>query len=590
MTEIAAPLGEASAAAIGAAHPDGLHPLPAWLKKVEDDPAYQWAVLGWRRAAAVEGAWFDHQLADGVIAEWSDWATLTTDRFAGKRFKLLLWQEITVRLMVGWMNPVEVLDPDTHEPTVEHVRVFRRLLLWIPRKNGKTEFLAALTLLFFTLDGLIGGEGYVFARDETQARIVFDKMKAMIAASDDLKAQAIGYKKSIYFKELRAAINLLSGAEDGKHGKGPTVITGDEIHEWRSLEISNHLRQGTGGRLQPVELYASTTGKRSNKVAVQVWDESKAILDGRISDPATLVVIFAAPQDADFRDEGVWRLANPSLGLSPTLPYLRREAALAVDNPRQEAYFRCFHLNQWIDEYVRWLNLKVWDKCAPDPEGWRTVFARMRGRKCWGMSDISSTRDVTAHAWLFEPIDDEVAWTLACRFWVPEMTLAERVEQDRVAYDQWVKIGAMETTPGNSVDQDFIKKAIKDGVDEFDVQALGYDPWNAHKLATDLQNEGVPAEALIKVRQGIQTLGEPSKHFERLVYSGLLDHGGHPVLRWMAGNAVVRFDENLNFMPAKKRSAEKIDGIAAGVGAVAIAMCGEVEVMQEIDGDAAQAI
>lgn len=567
--------GEASAVAMTASHPEGLSPLPDWLREVEDDEIYEWAVLAWKRAAAVEGAWFDYGLADGIVAEWSDWATLTTDRFAGIPFKLLRWQEVIVRLLVGWMKPTEVLDPRTHEASIEHVRVFRRLLLWIPRKNGKTEFLAALTLLFFTLDGLVGGEGYVFARDEEQARLVFNKMKTMIANSDDLKAQAIGYKKSIYFKELQAAIMLLSGAQDGKHGKGPTVIVGDEIHEWRSGQIANDLRQGTGGRLQPIELYASTTGKKTNKVATAFWDESKAILEGRISDPATLVCIFAAAPDADYRDERVWRQANPSLGLSPTIDYLRREAALCVDNPRQEAYFRCFHLNQWIDAHVRWLNLKKWDACAEDAEAWKADPKTLRNRRCWGAIDISSTRDVTALIWLFEPTDDDPKWRLLSRFWVPEETMAERVKADRVDYDLYVGAGAMETTPGDVTDQNYVLRAVLEGLEMFDVVAVAYDPWNATKLVTDLQEQGVDPEVLVKMRQGVQSLGEPSKHFERLVYAGLLDHGGHPVMRWMAGNVVVRFDENLNFMPAKKRSTEKIDGIAAAVMAVGLALCAD---------------
>lgn len=565
---------EASTAALAAAHPDSLHPLPAWLEKVADDPTYEWAILGWRRAAAVPGAWFDHQLADGIIAEWETWATLTTDRFAGVRFKLLLWQELTTRLLVGWMQPIEVLDPETHEATVEHVRVFRRLLLWIPRKNGKTEFLAALGLLFMTMDGLVGGEGYVFARDEQQARIVFSKMKTIIANSEDLNSQAIAYNRSIWFKALRAALQLLSGAEDGKHGKGPSLIVGDEMHEWRSLEIANHLRQGTGGRLQPMELYASTAGKTSNKPGVQMWEESKAILEGRVSDPATLVVLFAAPEGADFRDEAVWRAANPSLGLSPTLAYLRREAALAENNPRQEAYFRCFHLNQWVEEYVRWLSVKVWDACAGEI-GWRDMATAMKGRRCWGAFDVSSTRDVTALLWVFEPVADDPKYRVVARFWVPADTVRERDETDRTSYGEYVRMGALETTPGNTVDQNFVKLAVLEGLRDFDVLGVGWDPWNAQKLVTDLQADGMDPALQIEMRQGIQTLGEPSKHFERLVYTGLLDHGGHPVLRWMAGNAVVRQDENLNFAPAKKRSAEKIDGIVAGVMAVGLATCNE---------------
>ena len=78
-------------------------------------------------------------------------------------------------------------------------------------------------------------------------------------------------------------------------------------------------------------------------------------------------------------------------------------------------------------------------------------------------------------------------------------------------------------------------------------------------------------ERFKEMRQGIYTLGEPSKEFERMVFAGELDHGGNPALRWMAGNVVVHFDRNLNFMPDKARSSEKIDGIVALVMCVGLA-------------------
>ena len=101
---------------------------------------------------------------------------------------------------------------------------------------------------------------------------------------------------------------------------------------------------------------------------------------------------------------------------------------------------------------------------------------------------------------------------------------------------------------------------------------LGYDSWGSTKLITDAQKAGVPVELLMEVRQGIHSMGEATKEFEADVYSEKLDHGGHPLLRYMARNTVVRFDENLNYMPAKKRSKDKIDGIVAGVMAKAVAL------------------
>jgi phage terminase large subunit-like protein len=545
---------------------------PAWLETVAAEPGFAWAVKAWDRAEAIEGAWFDARKADAVVANWPRWFHLTDDRFAGLPFRLNPWQEVIVRLLVGWKVPVEILDPATHRPTVAWVRLFRRLLLWVPRKNGKSEFLAALALLFWAIDGIVGGQGYVFARDEDQAELPFNKMKAMVGYNPELAASIQPHKKSLYLKECAAAFQLLTGAEEGKHGKGPNVILGDEMHEWKSRKIENDLRQGTGTRLEPIELYASTAGLKTNITGVELWEESLAILEGRIEEPTTLVVLFAAAQEDDWRDEKVWAKANPSLGLSPTIQFLRREASLAVGNPRREATFRCYHLNQWVEALARWLPLPKWDACTADKAGWKD-WQGLERRRCFGGFDVSATRDFTALIWLFPPVETEEKWHLRCRFWVPEETLEQRIKDARnqVPLDKWLEMGAFETTAGDYVDQNVVKQAILEGFSRFDVEAMAFDPWNARKLVGDLQEDGIEAERMLEVRQGILSMGEPSKHFERLVFSGLIDHGGHPLLRWMAGNTVLRFDENLNFMPAKKKSPEKIDGISASVMAVGAA-------------------
>lgn len=565
---------QTAARAITAAHPEWLDNRPAWLKAVDGDPAYDWARAAWANAVRVPGAWYDHQLADHIVADWPNWATLTLDRFAGVKFKLNTWQELAVRLLVGWMIPTEIVDPETHAATTMHIRLFRRMLLWIPRKNGKSEFLAALALLFFVIDGVPQGEGFIFARKESQARIVFKRMTSMIANNEEFKAECIAYGKSIYVKPMAASFELLSGSVEGLHGKSPTVIVGDEMHEWRSLAIVETLRQGSVGRLQPIELYASTAGKKSQGVGEQLYEETRQIIDGRLDDPTTLAIIFAANDNDDPFDEATWRKANPNLGLAPTIHALRLEAKKAVGNPRALAHFKCYHLGIWIDEVVRWINLKKWDACAGAKDGWRKYRETLRGRKCFAAFDVSATVDVTALVYVFPPSDDDPKWRVLCRFWVPEDNVADRVAEG-APFDQFIEAGAMETTPGDYVDQNVLMDAILEGVREFDVQQIGYDRWNAAKLIADLEAAGVDAERLVEMRQGIRTMGEPSKHFERLFMAGVLDHGMHPVLRWMAGHVVVKFDDNLNFMPAKKRSREKIDGIVAAVMAVGLANRGE---------------
>ncbi|MFC5421962.1 terminase large subunit [Bosea eneae] len=576
---------ETSAAALAIGAPEALHPLPDWLQDVADDPAYRWAVSGWRRAASVPGAWFDAAKADRIVEAWPKIFRLTEDRFHGKPFWLLKWQEITLRLLVGWKKPVEIIDAATGKPAMAWVRVFRRLDLWIPRKNGKSEFLAGLGVLFFILEKVHGAQGFVFGRDENQGRIPFKKMKAIIEAAKgimigpDGTRRVVNQARSIFVPETSGLCELLSGKPDGKHGRSPTVIIGDEIHEWLSRDLADTLREGTGARLQPIELYASTAGVKTAKVGYDWFEESMEILDGVKHDPYTLVVFFGAGQEDDWLDEATWRKANPSIGLTPTWDYMRIEAGKAKGKPALEAKFKCYHLNQWVDHVSNWIPAKVWRAATSDPERWRLGMERFRGRRCVGATDVSSVRDLSALLWMFEPVDGSEVWDLLPLFWVPEATLAERQQQDkRVNWLDWVEQGALRTTPGSVVDLRPVADAICDGMAMFEVSRLGFDAWGVSQLQIMLQDEGVPlfdeAEErfMVNLRQGHRTLGDATKEFERLVFQAQLDHGGHPVLDWMVRHCGVRFDANLNYVPDKEGSKDKIDGVVAAVMAKALAM------------------
>jgi phage terminase large subunit-like protein len=569
--------------ALAVAVPQEAAALPPWLAAVADNAAYQWAIGAWRRSAKVEGAWFDATKADAIVANWPRIFRLTNDRFKGVPFKLLLWQEITVRLLVGWKKPIEIIDPATHLPQIVHVRLFRQLDVWIPRKNGKSEFLATLAVLFFVMEKVPGAEAYVFGRNEDQGRVPFAKMKDIILEAVGLKDDRQGNERitftdrGIYLRETASLCQLLTGSPDGKHGRSPTVILGDEIHEWKSRELADTLRQGTGARLQPIELYGSTTGRKQNLVGYQWFEEAMAVLRGELDDPTRLVVFFGIDENDDWTDEATWRKANPSLGLTPTLDYLRGEYRKAKGRPAAEAVFQCYHLNRWVDQVSAWLPRDKWAACTVDPMSWPLLYGRHKGRKAYLTADVSATRDITALMITIPPDESCDRWVFIPLFWVPADTLEERATGDRrVNWKRWVEIGALRTTPGDFVDQNFVMKAILHAGRDFDVQGFGFDPWNARKLVADLQAEGMSVDLMVEMRQGHATLGAPTKELERLVFAGKIEHGGHPVLAWMASHCTVRFDANLNYVPDKKSSLDKIDGIAAGVMGIGLAQ-GEQE-------------
>lgn len=380
--------------------------------------------------------------------------------------------------------------------------------------------------------------------------------------------------KSLYLAELWAKFEVLSGTAEGKHGLSASVIVGDEMHEWPDGALYTTLHQSIAARDQPIELYGSTAGFTGRGYGWALWQENQAIAAGALSDPATLVAIFAADPQDEWTDETVWRKANPNLGISPKLDYLRAECAKARDNPRLESDFRRYHLNQWTEQVVRWLSMARWDACAADPDGWQRFPETLRGRRCFGGLGLSSVSDITALVWVFPPEGETERWKLVLRAWCPAESIALRARRDRVPYDLWAKAGAPFETGGNVVDYGAIERRVKADAEIFDVQGLAIDRWNATGTAIRLQEDGCNVAMF---GQGYASMSAPSKEWERLVMAGLLDHGGHPVLRWIAGHVAIKTDDAGNIKPTKDRSPEKIDAVVAGIMGLGLAIAEEPE-------------
>lgn len=551
---------------------------PAWLAAHALQPELAWAGKAWARHMARAGTWYDEAAAEAAAEFFPTYLRHTEGEWAGRPFVLSPWQAAVVRITFGLKRP-------------DGSRLLRRVIIWVARKNGKTEFLAGLSILALVCDGEFGGQGYAIAADKNQAGIVFGKAVSMVQMSGPLAEHLQTYRTSIFCPELNASFKPLSGTPHGKHGFSASFVAGDEIHEWPNGDLYTFVHQSTAARRQPLEVLISTAGQKSRNHGWPMWEESLKIVDGTLDDPETLVVIYAAEPEDDWTDEAVWRKANPNIGISPKLEYLRAECEKARFNPRLENDFRRYHLNQWTEQAVRWLPLDLWDACV-DPEIWHVgvgrlvqaeiwtaekearLVASLRGRRAFGGLDLSSTSDVTALVWAFPPVADDPMWRVLCRFWIPADSIRRRTDRDRVPYDLWARRGAVLSTEGNVVDYRAIKAQIYADAELFPVASIAVDRWNATQIVVEMQEEGLPVTMF---GQGYASMSAPAKELERLTFGGLVDHGAHPVLRWMAANVAITSDPAGNIKPAKDKSSEKIDGIVAEIMALGVAMAGAEE-------------
>lgn len=569
-----------SEAALYASAEHCLHPEPEWVTRAADEFGWLWARQNWCRAAAVKGAWFDAAKADRVVDHFPRWFTLTTLRFAGKPFRLQFWQEVIVRLLVGWKAPTEILDPETLKSVVVHVRIFQELRLWVPRKNGKSEFFAALALYFWYYEGTYRATGFAFAHDENQAREVFDKMGDMVGNSPTMRKAVRVLNRQLWVQKIKAPFRLMPGKAKGKQGRAPAVTVGDEMEEWVSRALADALRQGEGAQLQPMRLYAGTAGLKTQVVGRELYQESEKLLDGRLDDPSIMVVIFAAGEEEDWKDEKLLSRVNPSIGLSPTMKFLLGERAKAMESPRAEAEFRRYHLNQWIEDLVRWIPVKKWDACCTDSQAWRDRAEQMaQGRSCVMSFDSTKNFDFAQICWRFDPVIPDEKPLLLWKFFLPQATIEKRAraENRQNDFDFWVKSGLLVAIPGEVFELRYAIAEVRKSIARWNVRKIGYDPFQALPFYTELVNpqtsdRPLATDLFCELRFGTKTLGPPTKEFERKVLGAEIDHGGDPIARWMIQHCHVRFDENMNFVPAKKRSEQSIDGIVGAVMCEALAM------------------
>jgi phage terminase large subunit-like protein len=310
----------------------------------------------------------------------------------------------------------------------------------------------------------------------------------------------------------------------------------------------------------------TTAGRGQEGFAFEVIEYARKVARGDIDDPATLPILFETASDADWRDEKVWRAANPGLEYGyPDIAGLRQMAREAEHRPADREAFRQLHLNVWLDHSADpFVEMSAYD------EGNKPVDLKALEREpCWLGVDLSSNSDLTVvvAAWR----DGEDGYIVHPWFFCPKEGLHKKAERDGAPYPLWAEQGFIEPTPGNVVDFRAVEDRIRDLCDRFDVREIAIDPYLARNLLNNLTEDGFPA---LEMRQGWVTMAPAIKELERAIIGHQFQHGGHPVLRWNFDNIAVEIDKAGNKSFHKGRSKDRIDGAVAAAMAVARASAG----------------
>ena len=528
------------------------HPAEDYIDGVlsGDIPACQSIIQGVQRAcldhqyAPERGFFYDAEAAEYMI-EYTKLCKHTKGQWAGTPFIMAPWQRFVAGELFGWK----------YKET--GFRRFNLAFIEIPKKNGKSTFLATIGIYMLHGDGEPGAEIFALASQRDQAKIVFNQAKAMVRRSSDLRREIAVYQHHMYITEADAVFEPLASDVDTVDGRNPHANIVDELHRHKSRYLWDLVENTMVARTQPLSVAITTAGDDLTGVCYEQHNYALGILEGNYKNDNYFCYVATPEEGYDWKDETQWRKLNPNMGISVDINEMRRTFKKAHAITAQSSAFRRYRLNEWTNEAGRWLSMEYWHKCKGEID-----LDQLKGMSCWGGLDLALTFDMTAFVLVFEA--HELTYVVP-KYYVPEDNLVYRSEHDKLPYDAWRDDGYLIATPGNVTDMEFVKRDILDAAEKYQLQGLGYDPYKATQLAVQLQDEGVP---MVEMRQGPMTLNEPMLQLEARIMNRTLVHTDHPILNWNASNVVTRSNVQGAMAPDRAKSREKIDGIVALIMAI----------------------
>jgi phage terminase large subunit-like protein len=423
-------------------------------------------------------------------------------------------------------------------------RKVRRAIWSMARKNAKTVTIACLLLIF-----LVGPEArqnsqiVSGAMSREQAALVFDACCKIIRMSAELSKiiRIVPSKKMLVGLPMNVTYVALSAEGKTAHGLSPLVVIVDELGQvvGPQSDFFDALVTSQGAHTDPLLLVISTQAANDADLLSMIIDDALSS-----DDPHTLCKVYTAPAECSLMDESAWRAANPALGKFRSIDDVREQAQQAQRLPATEGRFRNLILNQRVTATSPAISKTSWKACADAP------YPLEECSEIYGGLDLSGKTDLTSFN-LFGYHAETKTWNAHTWAWTPEEGLVDRARRDRAPYDVWVKQGFLLTTPGATVDYEFVAPKIGEIISSLNVEAIGYDRWRIDILKKELERIGL-ALPLVEFGQGFRDMSPAWDSLEGKILNSTLRHGGHPVLTMCAANAkIVR-------NPAGDRKFEKI--------------------------------
>lgn len=439
-------------------------------------------------------------------------------------------------------------------------------VLEICRKNFKTYTIATTFIILFLTEPMFS-KFYSVAPDGSLSREIREAIAETLRSSP----LVYEYKDSKRFKILRDYIQFkptqtqyipLSFSTSRMDGKLPNAYIADEVGALPTSYPIEAMKSGQLNILNKLGFIISTKYPTIDNPFEDEVKYSKRVLDGLEKDETRFSLLYEPDKTTDWEtDDLVLKQANP---VSLEIPEIwadlvkKRAYAIAVESARENFVTKhCNIIYQGVGTET-YIDVKNVQECKVAKIDWT-------GRVVYLGVDLSETNDNTSVSMV--AVDDDNNILAESIAFIPEGRIEEKTAFEKVNYRELLKGGKCVSCGDKVIDYNVVEKYILSLEERYGVQiqAIGYDRWNALSTAQKLEKEGYN---LVEIRQHSSVLHPPTKLLREKILSKEFQYETNNLLEINFQNARCVYDTNKNQYVNKKKSKGKVDMVVSLINAV----------------------
>ncbi|EAC7951314.1 terminase large subunit [Listeria monocytogenes] len=392
----------------------------------------------------------------------------------GTPFILEPWQKFIIYSLLGFYIKGTI------------IRRFKEAFIFLPRKNGKTRFVAALSWALALLERKSGSKIYIVGAALEQSLQSFNFINFNIkemGEEDSFRVLDNNQEHSISgdFGDGSLYIKALAANPDRQDSLNCNVGIADELHAYKTPKQYNIIKEAMKAYTNKLMIGITTAGDNMSSFCYQRLQYCKKILDDTVKDEAYFVFIAKADEDekgeVDYTDPKQHEKANPNYGITIRPADMTNDSLQAQNDPQQRKDFLSKSLNIYTSAMKAYFNIDEF-KTSDSKYNWTLEELAKLPIKWYGGADLAKLHDLTAAALygryvMNDGVEVDIVITHA---FFPVVMANKKADEDNIPLFGWKDDGVLTMTNTPTTNFAVIVNWFKEMKNKgFDIKLVGFD-------------------------------------------------------------------------------------------------------------------